>query len=431
MATKESMVVAPLAVLLYDRVFEFTSMRDALRARGGFYAALAVTWVELGLLMWRWPRSTVGAAKVSPWTYLLNQAQMIVRYLWLSVWPHALVLDYGLPRSIGVGDVLPQALLLVAMLAGTIVALARWPSIGFLGTMFFLTLAPTSSLVPIASEVGAERRMYLPLAAVSVFAVTLGSLLLERLRARWPARSRALTATAAVASLAVVAALSVRTMARNREYAEPVSLWEGSVARWPNGRARFSLATEYISAGRHEEAVAQLREAVNDYPDARAGLGAELVMQGRPAEAIGVLNVFIDDKPSQPNRIPARLLLGQALLTQGQIEAAASQFKAILDLDPSSRSANQGMGIVARIQAARFLEQGKVAPAEVEAREALRRNPGDAEAHNILGAALASRGELAAAIQEFQEALRISPEHKSAGTNLARARAMSQPQRKP
>ena len=416
MATKESMAVAPLAVLLYDRVFEFTSMRDALRARGGFYAALAVTWVELGLLMWRWPRSTVGAAKVSPWTYLLNQAQMIVRYLGLSVWPHALVLDYGLPRGIGVSDVLPQALLLVAMLAGAIVALARWPSIGFLGAMFFLTLAPTSSIVPIASEVGAERRMYLPLAAVSVFAVTLGSLLLERLRARWPARSRALTAAAATASLAVVA---------------PVSLWESSVARWPNGRARFSLATEYISAGRHDEAIAQLREAVNDYPDARAGLGAELVMQGRPAEAIGVLNVFIDDKPSAPNRIPARLLLGQALLTQGQIEAAASQFKAILDLDPSSRSANQGVGIVARIQAARFLEQGKVAPAEVEAREALRRNPGDAEAHNILGATLASRGELAAAIQEFQEALRISPEHKSAGTNLARALAMSQPQRKP
>ena len=38
-------------------------------------------------------------------------------------------------------------------------------------------------------------------------------------------------------------------------------------------------------------------------------------------------------------------------------------------------SVNQGMGIAARIQAARFLEQGKVAPAEVEAREALRRTP--------------------------------------------------------
>jgi tetratricopeptide (TPR) repeat protein len=431
MATKESMVVAPLAVLLYDRVFEYRSLRDALAARGGFYAALAATWVELGVLMWRWPRSTVGAATVSSWTYLLNQAQMIVRYLGLTIWPQSLVIDYGLPRAIGPGDVVPQALLLVAMFAGTIIALARWPAFGFLGAMFFLTLAPTSSIVPIASEVGAERRMYLPLAALSVLAVALGSLLLDRLRKRWPARSRTLTIAAVAASAAVAAALGARTVLRNREYATPTALWESVIARRPNGRARFSLATEYIGAGRHDEAIAQLREAINDYPDARAGLGAELVMQGRQAEAIGVLNVFIDDKPSQPNRIPARLLLGQALLSQGQLDAAASQFKAVLDLDPSSVPANQGMGIAARIQAARFLEQGKTAPAAVEAREALRRNPADAEAHNILGVTLASQGQLAPAIQEFQEALRIDPQNKSATTNLARAQALSQPGRKP
>jgi tetratricopeptide (TPR) repeat protein len=154
-------------------------------------------------------------------------------------------------------------------------------------------------------------------------------------------------------------------------------------------------------------------------------------MQGRPAEAIGVLNVFIDDKPSLPNRIPARLLLGQALVTQGQLDAAASQFKAVLDLDPSSGPASLGMGVVARVQAARFLEQGKVVPAGVEAREALRRNPADAEAHNILGVTLASQNQLEPAIQEFQEALRINPQNKSASTNLARAQALSQPRRNP
>ena len=56
--------------------------------------------------------------------------------------------------------------------------------------MFFLTLAPTSSIVPIATEVGAERRMYLPLAALSVLAVTLAWAMVGRLRAQWPARAR-------------------------------------------------------------------------------------------------------------------------------------------------------------------------------------------------------------------------------------------------
>ena len=421
MATKESMAVAPLAVMLYDRVFVFDSWRDAARERGWFYGALAATWVELGLLMWRWPRSTVGDANVSSWTYLVNQAAMIARYVGLAVWPRALVIDYGLPRAIGVADVLPQALLVLALLAGTVVALARWPAIGFLGAMFFLTLAPTSSVVPIASEVGAERRMYLPLAALSVLAVVLAWALVERLRAKWPARARVLTIAAVCAAAAAVGALAVRTAYRNRDYATPIALWESAVATRPHGRARFALATEYVSAGRHEEAVALLREAVPDYPDARAGLGAELFLLGQRAEAIDVLDLFIGANPSHPNRIPARILMGQALLAQGRTDEGASQFAAVLAADPSSVAANQGMATVARIRAARFLEQGNVAQASVQAREALRLNAGDADAHNVLGVTLAQQGQVNEAVREFQIAVRINPQHTQATRNLARA----------
>ena len=43
------------------------------------------------------------------------------------------------------------------------------------GLWFFVTLAPASSIVPVATEVGAERRMYLPLMAIAVlFAIALG-----------------------------------------------------------------------------------------------------------------------------------------------------------------------------------------------------------------------------------------------------------------
>jgi Flp pilus assembly protein TadD len=424
MATKESMVVAPLAVLLYDRVFEFTSINEALRARRGFYAGLAATWVELGVLMWRSPRSTVGVAAVSPWMYLLNQIQMIARYVGLAVWPRSLVVDYGLPRSLTIGDVGPQALLLLLMLGGTVVALVRWPAIGFLAAMFFLTLAPTSSVVPIASEVGSERRMYLPLAALVVLTVSLTWLGLERLRARWPARSRTLAYVGLCAAGAVVAALAVRTMFRNQEYATPMALWESVVARRPQGRARFSLASELIAANRHDEAIAQLREAVRDYPDARAGLGTELFFQGRTAEAIGVLDPFVRANPANPNRIPARLMLGQALLSQGRLDEGADQFKAVLDLDANSIAAKQGMATASRILAARLLEQGHSAQAVAPAREAARLGPGDAEAHNLLGVALASNGEYAEAAQEFRLTLRLNPRHPSANNNMERALAM-------
>ena len=117
--------------------------------------------------------------------------------MWLSIWPGALVLDYGLPRQLSFGDVAPMALLLLALLAATLVALSRWPKVGFAAAAFFLTLGPTSSVVPIVSEVGAERRMYLPLAALATLVVVGARYGLERLRTAAPRGAAAAAASPA------------------------------------------------------------------------------------------------------------------------------------------------------------------------------------------------------------------------------------------
>ena len=376
MATKESMATAPIAVVLYDLVFEFDSPGDALAARKILYLGLAATWAELAALMWHWPRSTVGGTAIGPWTYALNQAQMIARYLWLTIWPQSLVVDYGLPQPLRLTDVVPQGALVIALVATTGAALVRWPAIGFLGAMFFLTLAPTSSIVPISSEVGAERRMYLPLAALVILAVVAGA---RAMRGRW-------RAAAAVVAIAV-AALAIRTTYRNREYATPLSLWESVVARRPQGRAVFALGNELMGAGRHVEALARFRDAVRDYPDARAALGTELLFTGATDEGVATLEAFVAANPGAPNRIPAKVLLGDGY----------------------------------RLLATRALEQQNPSRAESQARRSIEFEPGNADAHNLLGAALASQGDLPAAIPEFQAAVRINPQHPSAVANLARA----------
>ena len=174
MACKETMVVAPVVVVLYDRTFAFGSFREAFRERSRYYAALCATWIILIALLWSSPRGDsagLAGASVSPGEYLLNQSAMIVRYLRLAFWPRGLVLDYGEPVHISVGNVVPYLAVVGTLLAATAVALVRKPRIGFLGAWFFLTLAPTSSIVPISTEVGAERRMYLPLIAIVVLAV--------------------------------------------------------------------------------------------------------------------------------------------------------------------------------------------------------------------------------------------------------------------
>ena len=370
----------------------WSSLRDAVASRRVLYIGLAATWLELGAIMWRWPRSTVGGSTVGPWTYLLNQAQMIARYLALTIWPQSLVVDYGLPRMLAVRDVAAEAALIVALAAFTAFALRRWPAIGFLGVMFFLTLAPTSSIVPITSEVGAERRMYLPLAALVVLVVTLAGVLVERARHRSPGRVRLLVAGAIAVSVAVIGALAIRTVYRNREYETPVTLWDSVIARRPQGRARFALATQLIDAGLHDAAIAQLREAVADFPDARAGLGTELLVAGQIQEGVSVLEAFVQANPSAANRGPARPLLATGYRTLAE----------------------------------QSLRQQQVLLAEEQARKSIQFDPKNADAHNILGAALASRGQLEQAVAEFQAALRINPQDQQAANNLARATAILQ-----
>jgi protein O-mannosyl-transferase len=89
MACKESMVTAPLMVALYDRLFLFDSLAQALKRRRRLYLGLSASWLLLAALMWSRPRvhSAGFSTDVSSWTYLLNQTGMIVRYLRLAVWP--------------------------------------------------------------------------------------------------------------------------------------------------------------------------------------------------------------------------------------------------------------------------------------------------------------------------------------------------------
>src|SRR5213079_123494 len=114
-----------------------------------------------------------------------------------------LVLYYGWPVALSVRDVLPQLAVVGALLACTAWALWRKPWLGFLGAVFFITLAPTSSIVPIATEVGAERRMYLPLIPLVVIAAIAAR--------RYVTPPRVRLAAAIAASLA----LAALTLARN------------------------------------------------------------------------------------------------------------------------------------------------------------------------------------------------------------------------
>lgn len=401
MACKESMVTAPVLVALYDRAFVYTSWKDAFRDRGRFYLALASTWIGLGLLVTGARGASAGFSAdpslitpVSSWTYLLNQALMIPHYLRLAVWPRGLVLDYGLPRELTAAAVAPQAFLVLALLVAAIAALVWTPRLGFFGAWFFITLAPASSVVPIHTEVGAERRMYLPMMALSALAVVAASAAMRRVGA-----SRALRAAVAAA---LVAALAAATVERNREYRSAIVMWQTVVARAPHGRARYALAMALRAGGRRDEMMPLLREAVRDYPDARFGLGQELFDRRSYEESIGELRAFIRDRPAHENVVPARLLIGRALAAEGRYAEGLADYRFYLSIHPDNAGAWTDFGIA-------LAASGQAVEAAKAFQRAVRLEPESSAAHRNLANARLDGGDFGGAEAEAREALRLNP----------------------
>jgi hypothetical protein len=159
MLTKPTMVTAPLAVVVCDHAFWG-------RHRWKFYAALAATWLALAWALRAgagdWERSAgYGFQAVSALDYAMSQPAVIMHYLRLMVWPHPLCLDYAWP----VGVSWPATVAVAVALAATGWSLWRRPAAGAVAALFWLTLAPSSSFIPI-NDLAFEHRMYLPSAAV-------------------------------------------------------------------------------------------------------------------------------------------------------------------------------------------------------------------------------------------------------------------------
>jgi protein O-mannosyl-transferase len=400
MASKESMVTAPLMVLIYDRLFLYPSIGAALRERRVLYIGLAATWVVLAILMLGGPRTSVGFdAGVSPVTYFLNQLPVIGRYLWLTLWPVPLVTDYGLPRpSVGVVEAAVPGVILVALGLLTLYALRRHRMLAFLGVWFFVTLGPTSSVVPIATEVGAERRMYLPLMAL----VVLGVLGVHRFLVRRGEPKGSPLRTPAIVLAVVCVLLAAGTFIRTREYQSVRSIAQANVDRYPNGRARLALASELVAVNEHTAAMAQIEEAIKDYPQARLAMATEMATSGRLADAVTQAREFIRLLPDNSEVPTARDLIGRALALQGLYEPAVEEFTLLTHARPNDPAPYVSIGDAR-------LRQRRLDESIASYQSALKLKPGDPDILGQLGLALSAAGRRAEASLAFDNAAAMRP----------------------
>ncbi len=399
--SKEAAVSAPLVALLYDRVFLSPSWREVLRRRWGLYLGLAASW---GVILPMLPRGSEGAAVfTAPQNadvvrilgepcrtidYTLAQFGVIAHYLRLCFWPHPLVADYGLYAPQTAWQIAPYALLIGGLLAATLAAFRYQPWLGFLGVWFFAVLAPSSSVVPLFQQVAAEKRMYLPLAAVVAAVVTGGYLAGRGLIAGGLLSLR--TARIGGGSLTALAALALAGLAfhRNTAYRDTITIWQDVVDKMPdNARAHNNLGIELMRCGRPDDALKHCQEAVRlkpDYAEGYSNLGNVLTNRGRLSEAIECYRKALKLKPDYAN---AHCNLGTSLLAAGRPDEAIRQYRAALQLNPYLVEAYYNLGSVLAAQA-------QFQAAVVQYRNALRLNPGLAAAYNALARLLATCPEV-------------------------------------
>jgi tetratricopeptide (TPR) repeat protein len=407
MASKEVMATAPVVVLLYDRAFLSGSCKTSLRQRWPLYLGLSATWVLLGLLVFS-HKDRAGTAGfglgVQGWAYALTQCQAIVAYLGLAVWPQVLVFDYGAAVVRDFASVWPQASILLLLLAATAYATIRQPQLGFAGCWFFGILAPSSSVVPLATQTTAEHRMYLPLVAVvALAAVGLFSKV---------SRNAGLLVVGVAALL-----LGWKTLQRNEVYRSALALWGDTISKRPdNARAYRELGKVLDDAGRTSEALANYDKALQlkpDYLTAYCDKAATLLRMGQASAAI---ELFDQALRINSRHFPALRGKGDALLQAGQGKAAVPLYQEALRLRPDDAGAARGLGNA-------LLAAGRVSEGIEQFEACLRRDPGDAIAHGQLGYAFWQIGQVEMSVSHFEAAARLQPDSPEAHYNYARGLA--------
>jgi protein O-mannosyl-transferase len=334
------MATAPLVVFLYDRTFLAGSFVRALRMRWRMYAGLFATWLILVALHGGRGASAGFGGPVGVWEYALTQFRFIPLYLRLSIWPRPLVFDYGTPLVGSVREVWPGALLMIALIAATVSALRFRPMLGFLGACVFVILAPSSSIIPISTQTGAEHRMYLPLAAVVAAVVLAG----YQIAATAFGRSRRYTGAAIIAAAAIL--LGLATYNRNNDYRTWQTIWTDTIAKVPeNPRAYHNLALHYFRAGQYVEAVEQSRVTVrlqSDFPDGYLNLANGEAALGRHEEAIADFSRAIQ---VAPKKAAAYFNRGNSSFALGRFDKAIEDYGGAIARDAGHAEAYYSRGV--------------------------------------------------------------------------------------
>jgi tetratricopeptide (TPR) repeat protein len=421
LGAKEMAVTFPLVCLLYDFTRSWTqqasvtgstrkhigaALTDMMKRGWKIYlpcGVLALFFIYYKIILY-YPSQRIiyyGGSATSNFSTVIR---IVCHYLKQALFPVVLHADYSYnafplsysffePRVIGAAVVIGMLLWLVAR------ALTRQPWIFFGGLWFFITLLPVCQIFP-HHELLAEHYLYLPLVGVLVVATPLWEYMFARQR-------RAATALLAV----LVLLFSVRTIDRNRDWKDGMSLWTSVLKNAPqSARAHNNLGTEYLNRKDYQTALGHYQQAVRLRPE-------HAIFHNNLGRVYGVLGdlenaqaELVHATKLDPTLAEAMNNLGIIYFQKKQYEAAAWLFAKSERLKPDARVAFN----LAKAQ----LQLGLSDNALTSLQTALQLQPDYPDALLMLGVQLRKQGNNDGALKAFSRLVSIKPQDAEAHCNI-------------
>jgi hypothetical protein len=343
--SKESGVCLAGLIVATDLYFKKESLSAQFRKRIFLYAPAMIGLIVAAIVILRAlaTSTTAGfASGATPFEYALTQCRAIAIYLRLFLFPVGQNVDWQLPFYHSFRD--SQALLYVfgmALLISLIVWLynkARLVSFGLL--VFLLTLAPTSSFIPVQDAM-AERRMYLPIVGLGIALAGVLNLAGGLLGGE----DRRMAVLTRIATPALLVVLAVVSYNRSSVWSRDTLLWEDAIARNPgNVRALSNLGGSLMLGSDCAGAVREYKLIVDmqgmDELNGR-NLGSAYECSQQPDLALSVYRRLVAAHPNADVYVRIGFLEG----VRNNVDASLDAFGRALKLDPNNASAYAFRGV--------------------------------------------------------------------------------------
>lgn len=306
---------------------------------------------------------------------VLNALHVAWKYVGLQVYPAVLSCDYSfdqIPVFLSWSKALPW-------LGMTLLAVAAWLWAGWrrnsalvlAGGIYLAGFSATANILAPTGTIMGERLAYLPSAGFCLLVALAWGWMLDR----WK--------LVAAGVLAIgIAALSIRTVVRNRDWYDNFTLYSSAVAAVPrSAKMRNNLGGQYMWRKRPDLARKEYSAALAiwpDYPDALAAAGVLEFRSGDHRLALKMMDRALGmSRRDNPNFDFMAVNLAAVLLEGGYVDDSLRLLNVVIADSPAYSRAWSNRAVI-------YFKRGQLDAARADAATALRLDPANTQARSVL-----------------------------------------------